>query len=571
MFNDLFPIVWQDFHFLRPQFLWLLLPVILVALIGFLSMRSVVKWKKVISPHLRPYVITKGNEKVKIWMNMLLLTGFSLGVFALAGPTWKRIQQPGQELETPVVILLDLSQSMMAEDLQPNRLERAKFKINDLFKHNPRARVALIGFAGTAHTIVPLTRDYDIITSHIDGLKPSVMPFPGSDLSAALVMADSVMKVTTAPGTVVVFTDDFDDGSFDAVQKFTQNNNNKVRIVPMNTVSGSEVLSSRNTPLKDKDGHIVFSSLNENELSKLAALDRVEVSQLTLDDSDVEIIANEIKANLKFVDKPEEKKDDWRDAGLLLVIPSAFFLLLWFRKGWVLYSLFFLMLTSCSNSTRFEDLWYTKDYQGQRLSNKNDFAEAAEHYQNPMRKGVAFFKAGKYEDAIREFKTDTSAMGSYNLGLAYFENGDTLAAKMAFDQAVEKDPGFDHARSNQQLLQRITAGEDKMSVENAHEVPPEQQAKNRQNKSMEDLSGGGQEATKKDMEKSRLEETAESDIHKGKELDEVPDDIEVTKPDQNSKILMRKVDDDPSLFLKKKFAYQVKKYQIKPREDENSW
>jgi Ca-activated chloride channel family protein len=84
--------------------------------------------------------------------------------WSLAGPTWKKIELPGQELETPLVILLDLSQSMLSDDLQPNRLERAKFKISDLVGHHPQARAALIGFAGTAHTIVPLTRDYEIIT-----------------------------------------------------------------------------------------------------------------------------------------------------------------------------------------------------------------------------------------------------------------------------------------------------------------------------------------------------------------------------------------------------------------------
>ena len=75
---------------------------------------------------------------------------------------------------------------------------------------------------------------------------------------------------------------------------------------------------------------------------------------------------------------------------------------------------------------------------------------------------------------------------------------------------------------------------------------------------MEDLGGGGQEATEEDMQKERLEETVTTDIRKGKELDEVPDDIGASEPKANSKVLMQKVDDDPTLFLKRKFAYQLK-------------
>ena len=87
---------------------------------------------------------------------------------------------------------------------------------------------------------------------------------------------------------------------------------------------------------------------------------------------------------------------------------------------------------------------------------------------------------------------------------------------------------------------------------------------------MEDLSGGGQEASEEDMEKERREETAVTDIRKVKELDEVPDDIgEDDMPRQdNTKVLMQKIDDDPTLFLKRKFRYQVKKQNLKSDDNE---
>ncbi|GAB3229492.1 VWA domain-containing protein [Algoriphagus aestuariicola] len=575
MFDGIFPIDWEAFHFLRAKFLWLLVPVLLLPLIGLLSMRQDLAWKKVIAPHLRPYVIKKGSEGAKYAMQLVLVLALSLGVLALAGPTWKKVEVPGQELETPVVILLDLSQSMMATDLQPTRLERAKFKISDLLKQNPQARVALVGFAGTAHTIVPLTRDYEIITSHIDGLSPSTMPFPGSDLENAFVMADSVMSVTTAPGTVLLLSDDLGEAEFEAIQQFVQANAGKVAVLPMGTDAGADVpMPHSKAFFKDSEGNVVHSSLDRQILSQLSSLDRVSVHDLTLDDSDVALISKSISDNLKFTEKPEEKDDDWRDMGLLLVIPMAFLLLLWFRRGWVMYGLVLILFSSCTDGSKFANLWYTPDFQGQKLSDRGDFAQAAQRYDDPMRKGVANFKAGNYAEAIEDFQQDTTAQGTYNLGLAYFRSGDTLAAMLAFQNAAELDPDFSPAQQANQQLQQMPRGESGMTPEKAEEAndgDQGKQAKNRQNDSMEDLSGGGQEATKKDMETERNEETVTSNIHMGEELDEVPDDITASKQPMSDKMLMRKVDDDPALFLQKKFEYQVKKSKLKPKADGKKW
>ncbi|WP_422358513.1 VWA domain-containing protein [Reichenbachiella sp.] len=510
---------------------------------------------------------------VRFWMNLVLLLVFSFGLLALVGPTWKRVEVAGRDLETPMVILLDLSQSMLVDDLQPNRLERAKFKIKDLLGKNPQARAALVGYSGSAHTIVPLTRDYEIINNHVEGLKPSVMPFPGSDLAVGIAWSDSVMSVTDAPGTLILFSDDFERSHFELISKFFSQSEHKVEIVPMNTLAGGEVPNRwGNNPMMDDKGNPVYSALNQEALDYLSAIDGVTVHALTLDDSDVEAISEKIAANLKFTEEPEEKEEDWRDAGLLLVFPMAFLSLFWFRKGWVIYLLPIVWLSSCGQINDFDDLWYTPDYQGQQWSTKGDFKEAAEKYQDPLRKGVAYYKAGDFESAIKAFNEDTTAMGVYNLGLAYFNNGDTLAAQLAFAQAVEMDPTNAAAAENQNLVKQLIGGVNEIDPKEAQEASESGSAENEQNKDMEDLGGGGQEATKEDMDKKRKEETVSTDMRKGKELDQVPDDLGTDAPrSDQSKVLMRKVDDDPTLFLKRKFEYQVRKKQIKPNPDADKW
>lgn len=571
--TDLFPIDWSSFHFLRPQFLWGLAAVAILLVLGLVSLRENAAWKKHIAPHLHAFMISKGSSRLKVFMLFIQVIGFGLGILALAGPTWKKVETPGQTLETPMVILLDLSQSMMADDIQPTRLERAKFKINDFLDAKPGARIALVGYAGTAHTVVPLSRDYNIIKSHIVNLSPKVMPFRGSNLENAMDLADTLMNVTTAPGTVLIFSDDFDNDDFNYLQTYSSQTRNSVQLMPMNTSMGADIpaYSGRGSLLYN--GEVIHSELNTAVLSQINGLEKCEVLQITLDKSDVQSIAKKVSENLKFTEKPEEKKNEWQDMGLLLVIPTALIIMLWFRRGWVLFSIFFMLsLTSCKQDLEgFDDLWFTKNYQGQRMSDAGEYVAAAQTYSAPIRKGVAYYKAGEYDDAIKAFGKDTTAMGAYNLGLAYFKNGDYASAQMAFGLAQEKDPSMEQAQDSYSKMENILQGSSQANPSEAKEVPLKDQAKNEQNKSPEDLSGGGQEATKKDMQKERLEETIATEIRKAKELDEVPDDMQSNKEKSQQKVLMQKLDDDPARFLQKKFEYEVKRKKIKPASDEKPW
>ncbi|MCH4821753.1 VWA domain-containing protein [Gramella lutea] len=545
MFSDLFPIEWQAFHFLRPGFLWLLIPPIIIFVIQVVSTQQKTKWKKVIAPHLRKFMISKGSNKRLYRINFAIMGILILGVLAIAGPTWKKREIPGQILQTPMSILLELSESMNQTDLQPSRLGRAIFKINDFLDHDPQARASLIGFAGTAHTIVPLTNDYDILKNHIDGLNTQVMPISGSDIAAGLQLADSVMSVTKAPGSIILMVDELDDLQIQNISEFAGITKHKLEIVPFIATSSDEELNSR--------------------LNMLSDFENITLHQLTLDDSDMELIARRISRNLEFTEEPEEKEDDWRDAGLILVIPMAFLFVLSFRKGWSIYLLLPLLLTSCSGSGDFKDLWYTKDYQAQQLSDKGDYEEAAESFQDPLRKGIAYYKAENYNQAIRYFREDTSAIGDFNLGLAYYKSGDLNSARLAFQEAVEKDPRMQQAKDfSEQILNVLPDGQE-LNLDEATEQGEGDPAQNTQNDSMEDLGGGGQEATEEDMEKERREETAVTDIRKGKELDEVPEDIgqEDIQRQDNSKVLMEKIDEDPSLFLQRKFRFQLKNRENK--------
>src|SRR6056297_437595 len=457
MDREYFNIDWDVFHFLRPQFLWLLLPLFFILIVGLIGISNQIGWKKHIAPHLRPYMIQKGNEWLRGWIQLLAFLIVSLAILGMSGPTWKKNELPEKKLETPLLIALDLSQSMMATDLQPNRLERAKFKIRDLLNANPKARISLIGFSGTAHTLVPLTRDYTILDAYLKSISVDVMPFPGSDLSAALSLTDSLASVTEAPGTLVLITDDFNEENFLLLQEFVANGKIKVEVLPMGTSSGAVVPQKRSQrPMLDAQGNPVMASLNTDQLNRLNSLSGINVNELTLDNSDMERLAEIVRKELEFTDQEENTEEDWQDEGLWLVLPFAFFVLMWFRKGWVIYSLLLIfILGSCSSESSMAQWWTTPDYRGQMLYNKGEFEAAAETFTIPIRKGLAYYKSGAYYKAIDAFTQDSTAQGSYNLGLAYYKIGEFNLAEQAFQRSLGLNPEMKSAATNLERTREI--------------------------------------------------------------------------------------------------------------------
>ncbi len=566
---------WDKFHFLRTDYLWVAIPVFIIILLGFIFYREKNSWKKNIAKHLQPYVIQKGTEWKSRLIHISILLMFILGFLAFLGPTWNEIQTPAKKLKSRMVIAMDLSQSMMTTDVSPNRLERAKFKIHDFLEANPRSETALLVFAASTHTVVPFTTDYKIILDHLDGLKPSMMPVKGTSFDALFNRVDSLFVDNLAEGKVLLITDDLIQLSVEKVSLFTQQNNVHLYIYPFATQIGGMIPS-----LKKQ------SVLDTQKLNSLNALDKVAILEITLDDSDVEDLAKAIGDNLIFEDKKEENEDNWQDNGYWLMIPLAFLFLLSFRKGWAMYLVVLMVsLSSCSDknkeniseksskisSLKFADFWYTKEYQAQKEYDSKNYSKAALEFKDPMHKGVAYYKTGDFLSAKIAFEQDTTTSGLYNLGLTYAKLGELDRSQEIFEKVLQRDPNNENASSNLQRIISAKAELDSMKPEEAALNEEGKRAKNKQNDSQEDLSGGGQKATKKDMEKERKEETVETGKRKGKELDELPDNFKSGKGEIPKNILMRKVDDDPALFLTKKFRYQINKKQVKAEKTNDPW
>ena len=154
-----------DFHWLRPA--WLLAIPLVVAVAILLGRRRLGagSWQQVVDAALIPFVLSRAPGRGRDLRWWLLAVGGVLAAVALAGPAWERIEQPVFRAEQALVIALDLSRSMDAQDVSPSRLVRARLKILDILERRRGGQTALVVYSANAFTVTPLTTDGDTVAA----------------------------------------------------------------------------------------------------------------------------------------------------------------------------------------------------------------------------------------------------------------------------------------------------------------------------------------------------------------------------------------------------------------------
>lgn len=545
-------------HFLRPEAFWLLLPLAVVAGMVVLVNRDRRKWRSIVAPHLRPWLFTRSHR----WSFLLPLTGFVIatviGVMALAGPAWKKKPFPAEKIRTTLLVVLDVSQSMLATDLLPTRLERAKFKLTDLIDADPRAPMGLLAFAGTAHPVLPFTSDYSLIRHHAASLQPRVMPVPGTDIAGLLTAIDSLMKNCKAPGTILLMTDALDAGGAELLAAYIHTVPHQLEILLFSTPGGAAV-----------PGHPSAESRQDPGVIQALARDSaIHVTPLTLDNSDVGAIATRIRTRLLFQKDDAEKEAEWEDEGRLFLLPVLMLTLVWFRKGWVIQWCWLpvaaLGFCSCGAGSRHPDWWYSKDYQGQLLADKGKWAAAADRFDDDEHKAVAFYKAGNYEAAADLFSLVGNAAADYNRGLALIKLGRTEEAMAAFDSAAAHDPVLGKkVAAAKAAIQAM----DSRKVGAIKKMPPagkkdkKDSLKERPPESDDEQLSSDTRVGKLPTSGNRVTDEVKSNIHGGKEAKTPPKDQKPEKPrDGANEIILRQSAADESEFLHRRFELQAKRY-----------
>jgi Ca-activated chloride channel family protein len=475
---------WAAVHFLRPHWLWLLLAVPVIYLSFRIRDDVRARWKRYIDPELLDHLIVARKRRWRFRpIHMVCLLIF-LGAMAIAGPTWKREQPPFTEDKAPLVIALDLSQTMDAIDLDPTRLERAKLKLRDLLRVRNGGRTALFVYAGTAHMVLPFTTDESLFDLYLSSLSTSLMPARGKDTGKALRTIEDFLKDEPVPGTILFVTDGIEPQALPALRKFTAENEDQTEILVMGvgTSSGGPVRTSAQGFLTDNLGRRVYSKLDVNALRSLSHID-IAATTLTLNDDDIHWIQRRAQHHLQAVQQ-RNSKTRWIDEGYWLTVPVAAVALFWFRKGWTVrwtsaaLAVVFVVPSS-GDQSRFSwmDLWLTHDQQGRYYFEKAEYKTAAEKFEDPIWRGLALTRAGDYEEALNAFALSDSAEAWYNQGDALAHLGKYPEAVQAYQQALARRNPWPEAQDNLALVESLipkAKNKDKDQEQEAPNLPPDQ-------------------------------------------------------------------------------------------------
>jgi Ca-activated chloride channel homolog len=326
-------------HFLHP---WRLaaLPV-LWALLYWLSRRHGLdgKWSQVVDAELLPSLRLSGARGARAsspwWLLVLLWT---LATIALAGLSWQREQSATFRAPVDWVLVLDLSPSMAAVDIQPNRVTRARYAIADILDAARDARVALVVFAGEPHTVAPLTTDVATVRALLPPLAPSIMPETGDELAPALEEAGRLMAtVASQHAEVVVLTDGVGDPveALQVVQRLRQDGAT-VNVVGVGTTGGAPIVDRKGGFVHDSDGRDVVPRLPLEQLQRIASAGGGRYVSV----GDVGDLIHTMQADHAYQAGGYEAVGDkqvstWKNDGVWLLLPLVLLAPLVARRGWL--------------------------------------------------------------------------------------------------------------------------------------------------------------------------------------------------------------------------------------------
>ncbi len=279
--------------------------------------------QSLIAPHLLDHLLVGGNRQNRIRPIYLLAAFWFIAITALAGPAWKKEQSPFTEDTVGLVIVLKVTPSMLAQDIQPSRLERATQKIHDLLQVRPGTKTALIAYSGSAHLAMPLTLDPNIIDMFSQALTPEIMPDEGDAAAEALGLATSILTKAEIPGSIVLITDQIAGDQLGVMQKIHEKSNIPVQIYAVAADKGVTV----------PPGSPAAPAFNREDMKKAARTIDASLTIVSPDDRDVQELNRRIATSLSAAIQNQGER--WQDAGYWLLPLLLVLALFFFRRGWI--------------------------------------------------------------------------------------------------------------------------------------------------------------------------------------------------------------------------------------------
>ncbi|WP_390904005.1 VWA domain-containing protein [Shewanella phaeophyticola] len=452
-------------HFIRPEWLFALLPVALVSLFFWRKHSQQSAWKQYIAPHLSQLLINQNSDN-KSQPKWLLIVCWIIAVIALADPAVNKQNLPVFATEQGRVLIMDMSLSMYATDLSPNRLSYARFRATDLLSELKEGETGLIAYAGDAYTISPLTRDSATILNLLPTLSPDIMPTKGSNLASALALAEDLLaQGGHVGGDIILMTDGVSDSQFNQAIKTLKDSRYRLSIMAFGSQQGAPIRLGDGQLLRDNSNEVVVAKTDYALLQELAQQHQGILVPTQTDGSDVSTLTEWLAIDGEATET-ELAGESWQDLDPYLAILLVLPMLVSFRQGLItlvlnpLFLLGALMSLNAINSqpahaSLWQDLWQTQDQQAQSAFEQGNFTQAADTFKDPQWQASAHYKAGDYQQALEGFEQDNSANGFYNQGNALMQLKDYQEAIKRYQQAIELQSPFAGAEQNLELAKEL--------------------------------------------------------------------------------------------------------------------
>ena len=594
--------MFSEFHFTRPLWLFAAGLIPLLWIVFFLYKRKaqpVQELENFIDNHLLPYLLVNQSASLRFFKRGLLVWTlvWSCLTVGLAGPRWNFREVEVFSRQQHLVILLDLSLSMNATDVKPSRLARAKQKIEDILSSPHGVKIGLIAYAADPHMITPITDDKETIRHLLPSLDTSLVYVQGSRLIPALEMASSMLDVE--PGTcksIAILSDGgFEDAGAIMKAKEIAKKGIVIHTMGVGTEEGAPIVDHEGR-VKKKNGAPVISKLEKGRFQEISNAGNGRYLKSEYSYHDENSIFEDLNKRVNEESLTNKKNRFWQEHFYLCIIPILPVFLLWFRRGKIFIFLPFIFSFSLNaGQIHFKN----SEQRGLESFENNDYEKAAEEFEDPYRKGIAYYRAGKFAEAEAMFKASSRenvALSSlYNLGNTLAQQQKFKEAISAYEEVLDHRPDDPKAKQNLEIVKKMLAEQkneqnssgsdgDKDKEGQGDSEPSE--GKDSPNDS-ESSEGKQSQDTSQENEDKQSQDSHETEKDPGEDKEESPPfpeanektdqsdqsednegidneaEFQNTQSEEEANQWLNRMESDPKAFMKNKFYIESKRNAVK--------